>query len=155
MSTLANNNKPPKKKAKTIREQCGEDMALMKQKLTDRFSEKFDRFEQLLTALAKPASTQSGQQTSDSTANTSQDNGIPVPDDPDTQTSATQGVPCNQPVNFVQQQRIESNLCPMPAMNAPIPNGARRHVEVALGAPTFQVSGSSNQGDGLDLTPKQ
>lgn len=45
-------NKPPKKKPKTIRAQCAEDMEDFKQQITDTFTSKFDRLEQAIAAMA-------------------------------------------------------------------------------------------------------
>lgn len=44
--------KPPKKKPKTIRQQCAEDMAVFQEKITETFTCKFDRLEQALLAMA-------------------------------------------------------------------------------------------------------
>lgn len=52
MSDLEEQKKPPKKKPKTIRQQCAEDMADFKQQITETFTSKFDRLEQALTAIA-------------------------------------------------------------------------------------------------------
>lgn len=45
---------PPKKKNKTIRQQCAEDMAEFEQRMTATFTSKLDRLEQAMIAMAAP-----------------------------------------------------------------------------------------------------
>lgn len=55
MSTTGTTAQPPKKKAKTIRQRCDEDMAELEQRITNTFTSKLDRLEQALLAVAAPS----------------------------------------------------------------------------------------------------
>lgn len=153
MSQPENTKKPPKKKQKTIREQCGEDMVLMEQRLTDKFTEKFDRFEQLLTAMAKPPQANAESNRAGTDLNTSQDGGIPVPEPTPGMTKSPPGVSNTRPVSSIQQDRIDLHPRTTAAMNATSNNGICPNVEAALEAPPFQVSGTTSQVSGSTKQP--
>lgn len=57
MSELEDQQLPKKKKPKTIRQQCAEDMAAFQDKLTATFTAKFDRLEQVMSAMATRSDT--------------------------------------------------------------------------------------------------
>lgn len=127
-------------------------MVLFEQRLTDKFTEKFDRFEQLLTAMAKPASDQMGSSQPQIPSQETTDMNMSVPDVEETNTRPVETIPEHHPFNIGQQTGINDDTRPKPPADAINRNVTHRHVEAALGAPPIQVSGPRKQ-DEVTFTP--